>query len=93
LGLLTPAAAGILAATESLSQALNPAHALKLVRANLGSYVVLLVLLAVVGPLAGFVGTLACVVGIFVASAYVTAVTGHLVGQAYLKARASAPSA
>ncbi len=93
LGLLIPAAAGILAATDSLSEALNPANAFKLVRANLGGYILLIVVVGVLGMVGSVVGTLLCLVGIFVASAYVNAVSGHLVGQAYVKARASMPAA
>jgi hypothetical protein len=93
LGLLTPAAAGVLAATDSLSEALNPANAFKLVRANLGGYVLYLVIVGVLGMVGGIVGTIACLIGIFVATAYITAVSGHLIGQAYAKAKANMPAA
>ena len=88
LGLLTPAAAGILAGTDSLREALNPANALKLVRANLGGYLLLFVVVGLLTTVGGFIGTLLCVVGVFVVAAYLTAVNGHLVGQAYIKAKA-----
>jgi Protein of unknown function (DUF4013) len=88
LGVLTPAAAGILANSDSLGEALNPANALKLVRANLGGYLLLFVIVGILATVGGIIGTLLCVVGIFVAAAYITAVNGHLVGQAYLKAKA-----
>jgi len=93
LGLMIPAAAGILAATDSLSGALNPANAFKLVRANLGGYILLIVVVSVLGMVGSVVGTVACLIGIFVATAYVNAVSGHLVGQAYAKARAGMPAA
>ena len=93
LGLMIPAAAGILAATDSLGDALNPANAFKLVRANLGGYIVLIVIVSVLGMIGSVVGTLLCLVGVFVATAYVNAVSGHLVGQAYVKARAGMPAA
>jgi hypothetical protein len=93
LGVLAPAAAGILASTDSLGQALNPANALKLVRANLGGYLLLFVVVGILATVGGFIGTLLCVVGVFVAATYVTAVNGHLVGQAYIKAQASMPRA
>ena len=87
LGVLTPAAGGILAGTNSLKEALNPANALKLVRANLGGYLLLFVVVAILGTVGGFIGTLLCVVGVFRVAAYLTAVSGHLVGQAYIKAQ------
>lgn len=93
LGVLTPAAAGILASTDSLGEALNPAHALKLVRANLSGYLLLFVVVGILATVGGFIGTLLCVVGVFVVSAYLTAVNGHLVGQAYIKAQANMPRA
>lgn len=87
-----PAAYGELAATDNLGSALNPARMWALVRAAPAAY--LIVLLGVI--LAGFIaplGTLLCVVGVFITGAYVMAFQGHLYGQAYLQATAGAPAA
>ena len=51
------------------------------------------VAVGVLGMVGGIVGTIACLIGVFVATAYLTAVAGHLVGQAYTKAKANMPAA
>jgi len=83
VGILGPAAVGYLAMTGDLGKALNPATAFKLVRANLGTYIVVWLITSIAGGVLAFVGILLCVIGLFVAAAYHALVYGHLVGQAY----------
>lgn len=83
VGVLLPAAAGTLAATDDLGKAMNPATAFKLVRANLGVYVIVWLVTAVAAGVLSFIGLLLCGIGVFVAAAYHAAILGHLVGQAY----------
>jgi hypothetical protein len=90
-GLLLPGAAGILAEQDSLGAAINPARALKLVRANIGGYVIAFLVGDIIVSVATFVGTLVCVIGVLPATAYAYAVLGHMYGQAHRKARESVP--
>jgi hypothetical protein len=90
IGILLPAAMGILADSDDFGRALNPANAFRLVRDNIGNYLIAWF----IGGLALFVvqivGTIACGIGLLPALAYGTAVVSHLYGQAY---RLSAPAA
>lgn len=90
LGLMIPAAIGELAAGEELGSVINPANALKLVRSNPGGYVIAWLLGGIVAGVLSFVGTLLCIIGVFPAMAYSYAFMGHLYGQAYSGAQASA---
>lgn len=83
LALLIPAAIGGIADHGQLGQALNPANAFKMVRANLGGYIIGIILAGIAGSILGTVGVLVCVIGVFPAYAYAAAITGHLYGQAY----------
>lgn len=90
-GLLLPGMAGILAEKDSLGAALNPMSAWKLVRANIGGYVIAFLVGDIILSVATFVGTLVCVIGLFPATAYAYAVLGHIYGQAHRKAMESMP--
>lgn len=90
-GLLLPGLAGVLAEKNSLAAALNPVNAWKLVRANIGGYVIAFLVGDIILFAATLVGTLVCVIGLFPASAYAYAVLGHLYGQAHRKATESMP--
>jgi hypothetical protein len=90
-GLLLPGMAGILAEKDSLGAAFNPVNAWKMVRANIGGYVIAFLVGDIILSVATFVGTLVCVIGLFPATAYAYAVLGHMYGQAHRKARESLP--
>jgi len=53
----------------------------KLATANLGQYVVMLLVILVASLVAGIVGTIACGIGVLFTSFWVLLVTGHLFGQ------------
>jgi hypothetical protein len=93
LGLLMPAAAGTLATTGSISQALNPANAFKLFRANIGGFIIASLLGQVIVSIASMIGIIICGVGTYVGFAYGYAVLGNMYGQAYKKAKESLPEA
>jgi hypothetical protein len=89
-GILLPASIGEIADHGQLGQALNPANAFKLVRANAGGYIIAWLLAGIASGLLSTVGTLICVIGLFPAIAYAAAITGHLYGQAYKVAQNAA---
>lgn len=89
IGILLPAAMGILADSDDFGRALNPANAFQLVRDNIGNYLIAWFVGGVALFIVEIVGTLACFIGLLPALAYGTAVVSHLYGQAY---RLSAPA-
>jgi hypothetical protein len=89
LGVMAPALLGRLAVADSFGQALRPGEALKLVRANLGGYLITVVAMVALSFVVPF-GAIACVVGLFPLYAYFYAVLGHLSGQAYRQAQVAA---
>jgi hypothetical protein len=90
VGILLPASIGEIADHGQLGQALNPANAFKLVRANLGGYIIVWLLAGIASSILSTVGILICVIGVFPAIAYASALTGHLYGQAYKVAQSAA---
>ncbi|MBI4769453.1 MAG: DUF4013 domain-containing protein [Chloroflexi bacterium] len=87
LSFLLPAAAGLLADGGDFGQALNPANAFRLLRANPGGFVVAALLGGVAIGVLASVGAVFCGVGSFPAIAFGYAVQGHLWGQAYARAK------
>lgn len=83
LALLEPAAFGHLAHTDNFGQAINPASAFKIFRENVGGFVITAVVWIFLVPIISSIGALICVIGLFPAIAYSSAVVGHLIGQAY----------
>lgn len=83
LALLLPASYGHLAYTDEFGAALNPANAFKILRANVGAYVIVALVYMFLVPIITSIGALICVVGMFPAIAYTMALMGHLMGQAY----------
>lgn len=83
VSLFLPAAYGHLAATDDFGKSLNPAVALKVLRANVGGYVITTLVWIFLVPIIESIGVLICVIGVFPAIAYTSAVMGHLMGQAY----------
>jgi len=90
LALLAPAVFGRSAEDLPFGQLLKPGPAFKLLRANFGGFLVAWLLADIGFGLLAMVGTIICVVGIFPAVAYGYAFAGHLLGQAYVKAKENA---
>ena len=86
MGLMLPAAYARVAVEDSIGAGLAFAEIFKMVKDNLVTY-----LLVFVGTLAAnfisSLGSIACVVGIFVTVPYSFAIMGHLYGQGYLEAQ------
>lgn len=83
MALLLPASYGHLAYTDEFGAALNPANAFKILRENIGAYVIVALVWIFLVPIITSIGALVCLIGLFPAVAYTTAVMGHLMGQAY----------
>jgi hypothetical protein len=85
LSVVLPAAIGAYAAKGELSAAFRFGEILTLVRDNLSTYLIVLVI-SWVASLIGGLGTIVCFVGWFATVPYSLMVTGHLYGQAYKQA-------
>ncbi|GMR10979.1 MAG: DUF4013 domain-containing protein [Anaerolineae bacterium] len=84
-----PASYGRLASTDGLGDALNFGELWKLVSNAPGAYLIVLLGYIVAGFIASL-GSILCLVGVFLTTAYALAVEGHLLGQAYLEGTAEA---
>jgi len=86
MGLLLPAAYARVAVEDSIGAGLAFKEVFNMVKKNLVTY-----LLILVGTLAASfissLGSIACVIGIFLTVPYATAILGHLYGQGYLEAK------
>jgi hypothetical protein len=86
MGLMIPAAYARVAVEDTIGAGLAFKEVFAMVRKNLVTY-----LLILVGTLAasfiGSLGSIACVIGIFLTVPYSMAITGHLYGQGYLEAK------
>jgi hypothetical protein len=89
-GVLLIPAYGVLAATGSFKDALNPSKALQVLKANPAGTIITLLIVAIVPGLASSLGSLVCLVGMLPAVAYTMAMTGHLYGQVYREANVAA---
>jgi len=86
VGLLLPAAFGLVAESESIGAGFKVGEIFAMVKDNISTY--LMVLVGMIGSsLLGGLGTILCVVGVLATQAYAMAVNGHLIGQAYIKAK------
>ncbi len=85
LAVLIPAALCRYLDTGSLSSAFDFGEVFKLVRLNIGTYLIVLLGTFVAG-IAASLGVIACIIGVMLTYAYSLAVTGHLYGQAYSEA-------
>jgi hypothetical protein len=92
LAFVLPAAIGFFADTGDLASAFRFGEVLALVRRNLSTYLVT-VLMSWVALIVGGLGKLACGVGWLATFPYAQMVIGHLYGQAYLVARGQAAAA
>lgn len=70
----------------SFGELINPANALKLLRANAGGYIVALLVSWLAMTIASL-GSIACLIGVFFTSAVSQAMFAHLTGQATAQAR------
>lgn len=86
MSLLLPAAIGLYADEDDLGAAFRFGEVVALVRGNLGTYVLTLVM-SWVASFVGGLGTIFCGIGLFATRPYGFFVTGHVYGQAYLAAR------
>ncbi len=85
-----PVSYGRLAATDGqLSESLNFRELWNIVRNAPGAYLIVLLGYLVASTIASL-GTILCLVGVFLTTAYSLAVEGHLLGQAYLEGTADA---
>lgn len=89
---LYPPMMGIYAMQGTFAEAVNPAKAWRLARANLGGFAVAWLLAGIVGFAASLIGTILCVIGVYPLGAYASAVGGHLYGQAYREGMAALPA-
>jgi hypothetical protein len=83
-----PAATAIYAATDDLAAAFRFGEVFALVRDNLSTYLITLVMSWVAGFI-GSLGSAVCGVGYFFTYPYATMVIGHLYGQAYVASTAA----
>jgi ABC-type spermidine/putrescine transport system permease subunit II len=90
---LYPPMLGIYAMQGKFAEAVNPAKAWRLARANLNGFLTAWLLSGIVGVAASLIGTILCVIGIYPLGAYAGAVGAHLYGQAYREGMASPPAA
>lgn len=88
-GLLLPAAIGNLAATGELGAAFRFNEVFGLLRAAIGPYILSVLLVGLVATLLSPVGSVLCGIGVLITTAYISAVSSHLYGQAYKIARAT----
>ncbi len=79
-----PASYGRLAATDGLGESLNVKALWTIVSNAPSAYLIVLLGYFVAGFIASL-GSILCLVGVFLTTAYALAVEGHLLGQAYLE--------
>jgi hypothetical protein len=84
-----PASYGRLAATDGLGHAVNVAALWKLISNAPSAYLIVLLGYLVAGFIASL-GSVLCLIGVFLTTVYALAVEGHLLGQAYLEGTAEA---
>jgi hypothetical protein len=87
MSIVLPAALARFADTGELRDAFQFGSILRFVQDNLGTYVVVFLAVWVANLIAGVIGAAACGIGLFFTQPIVYMFTGHLYGQAYLKAQ------
>ena len=75
------------AGDDSFGELLKPTGTWKLLRANLGGYLITMLVVWLLSMVAGAVGSVLCGVGVFFTSALVQAFLGHMIGQATAQAK------
>ena len=86
--LLMPPMINILADTDKFGEALNPVNSWKLFRNNIGGYLLLILFQGFGFPILVGIGSIACGIGAFPATAYAYTIMGNLLGQVHAKALA-----
>jgi hypothetical protein len=87
-GLLIPPAFGNIAATDQLGAAFRFNEVFGLLRAAIGPYLLSILAVGVTAMILSPIGSAICGIGLLVTTAYLTTVSSHLYGQAYLTAKA-----
>jgi hypothetical protein len=93
LGAWTPAMTVNYAARPSFGALFHLGEIWGLIRRNLGNYVIAIALYLVMSQVASWVGTLVCLIGVFVTSFWLVAFNGHLLGQVLKNDKPSTPAA
>jgi len=88
MSVVLPAATAVFAATDDLAAAFRFGEVFALVRDNLSTYLITLVM-SWVASFVGGLGGAVCGLGTFLTAPYGTMVTGHLYGQAYVASTAA----
>jgi hypothetical protein len=86
MGLMLPAAYAKVAVEDSIGAGLAFGEVFSMVKKNLVTYLLILVG-AIAASFIGSLGSIACIVGIFITMPYSFAIMGHLYGQGYLEAK------
>lgn len=87
MSVVLPAALARFADTGELRDAFQFGDILRFVQDNLGTYVVVFLVVWVANLIAGVIGSAACFIGLFFTTPILYMFQGHLYGQAYLKAQ------
>ena len=85
LAFLIPAAFGKLADTGKMGDSFRLGDLFKLIRAAPVPFI-LVILGSLISGFIASLGAIACIIGVFVTTAYSVAINSHLIGQAYLVA-------
>lgn len=86
MGLLLPAAYARVAVEDTIGAGLAFKEVFNMVKKNLVAYLLILVG-TIAASFISSLGSIACVIGIFLTVPYATAIMGHLYGQGYLEAK------
>jgi len=92
LAIFIPALTIRYAMTRNFGATLKIGEAWKIIKANLGNYI-LIIIIAYVAQLVASFGVIACVIGVFLTYFWAYLVQGHLLGQYYRNYVAPAPMA
>jgi hypothetical protein len=88
IGMLSAVAPGLLA-EEGFSAALNPARGFRVLRQNLGGFLIAVLISMLASSILSTVGTMLCLIGVFPATVLTYGFTGQLFGRAYRDAVAN----
>jgi hypothetical protein len=86
--LLIPPAFGNIAATDQLGAAFRFNEVFGLLRAAIGPYILSILAIGITAMVLSPIGSAICGIGVLATTAYITTVSSHLYGQAYLTAKA-----
>ncbi|MEN6478374.1 MAG: DUF4013 domain-containing protein [Anaerolineales bacterium] len=86
VGFLSLGAFAVIAQTDSLGQALNPANAWQVINRDLGKWALSYLVLILASAVLSLVGSALCGIGAFVATPWIYATMGNLLGQTFVEA-------